>query len=59
MDCFGGELSYSFPSNKGDFPLLTQLNGYQEGWCLRHLIENYINDQNEKKTNHNTTIPAL
>jgi hypothetical protein len=29
--------------------LLTQLNGYQEGWCLRHLIENYINDQNEKR----------
>jgi hypothetical protein len=45
----GGELSYTFPSNKGDFQLITQLNGYQEGWCLRHLIENYINDQNEKK----------
>jgi hypothetical protein len=40
----------SSPSNKGDFQTaITQLNGYQEGWCLRHLIENYINDQNEKR----------
>ena len=26
---------------------------------VREQIENYINDQNEKKTNHNTTTPTL
>jgi hypothetical protein len=37
MDCFGGELSYFFPSNKGDFQLLTQWGYLDRGDQANHV----------------------